>query len=101
MVNYYKNNPEQSQRPRLARKQKIRELKNKAKDVPCMDCGIKYPPYVMDFDHKGDKVFEIAAASSAFMSLEKLVKEINKCDVACSNCHRIRTFKNEEVLRMS
>ncbi len=25
---------------------------NKAKNVPCLDCGILYPSYVMDFDHR-------------------------------------------------
>ena len=24
-----------------------------AKNVPCMDCGVRYPTYVMDFDHAG------------------------------------------------
>lgn len=29
----------------------------KAKEVPCTDCGNEYPYYVMDFDHvRGDKV---------------------------------------------
>jgi hypothetical protein len=91
MCDYYKNNPDKALKPRLNRKQKIRDIKNAAKDVACMDCGIKYPPYVMDFDHRGDKVFEIAGASSTFMSLEKLKVEIAKCDVVCANCHRART----------
>lgn len=93
MAAYYKNNPDKALAPRLTRKQKIRELKNKAKDVPCMDCGIKYPPYVMDFDHHSDKSFELAGASSRFLSIKKVIMEIKKCDVVCANCHRIRTFK--------
>ena len=64
----------------------------KIKDVPCMDCGIKYPPYVMDFDHiNGDKSFTIGPAV-AKIGMEKLQEEIDKCEVVCANCHRERTF---------
>src|SRR5207245_2408021 len=32
-----------------------------AKNVPCTDCGVKYPYYVMDFDHaRGEKVTEVS-----------------------------------------
>ena len=27
---------------------------------PCVDCGVEYPPYVMDFDHRGDKTFQVS-----------------------------------------
>lgn len=64
------------------------------KDKPCMDCGIKYPHYVMDFDHvRGEKYMGISIMRTRRMSLEKLTEEIEKCDVVCANCHRIRTNK--------
>lgn len=67
------------------------EVVNKAKDVPCADCGIKYPSYVMDFDHL-DPALKIKNVSLLKAhSLEKLYAEIAKCEVVCSNCHRIRT----------
>jgi len=63
----------------------------KAKDVPCADCGNKYPPYVMDFDHvRGVKSFSIAQTSYT-KPLRDLKREIEKCEVVCANCHRIRT----------
>lgn len=62
----------------------------KLKDKPCVDCGIKFPYYVMDFDHKdSEKLGEIAKMVNK--SWDKLLKEIKKCDVVCANCHRIRT----------
>lgn len=63
-----------------------------AKNRPCMDCGIQYPPYVMDLDHRdpGQKLFTVAQIRAG--SSEKLLAEIAKCDVVCANCHRIRTF---------
>lgn len=61
-----------------------------AKDAPCADCGVKYPPFVMDFDHvRGTKGFNIAPNRSR--SLELIKAEIAKCEVVCSNCHRART----------
>jgi len=71
---------------------KKRELVNKAKDKPCMDCGVKYPYYVMDFDHKENKCFGISEAVNKNISLTKIKLEIEKCDLVCANCHRIRTF---------
>jgi len=68
-------------------RQKIRELKDK----PCTDCKVKYPYYVMDFDHKKDKKFTIARAWCR--SWKKSLDEIKKCDLVCANCHRIRTQK--------
>lgn len=68
---------------------KGKELVNKYKDVPCADCGHKYPPCVMDFDHiKDTKKFTIA---NKLRSVELLLQEIAKCEVVCANCHRIRT----------
>lgn len=28
-----------------------RRIVREAKSQPCADCGVRYPPYVMDFDH--------------------------------------------------
>lgn len=60
-----------------------------AKNVPCKRCGRKYPDYVMDFHHRvpSEKTWEIGR--SKLISVERLLKEIKKCDVYCANCHRI------------
>jgi hypothetical protein len=63
------------------------------KDVPCADCGVKYPPYVMDFDHLSahEKLFPIGVLVNKRLSKDTILAEINKCEVVCSNCHRERT----------
>jgi transposase-like protein len=69
-----------------------------AKEVPCADCGRRYPHYVMDFDHRpGEKKrFNLAnAAGSSRMSWEVIAAEIAKCDVVCANCHRERTYQRK------
>lgn len=90
--NYYKQHPASINKSAYARKEKIRLLIIEKKDVPCADCEIKYPYYVMDFDHKKDKRFNLSIAAVKHIGIEKVIEEINKCEVVCANCHRIRTF---------
>ncbi len=65
------------------------------KNKPCLDCGKKYPPQVMDFHHMKKKKYNVSKLVSYSMS--KLVEELNKCVLLCSNCHRMRTFENRIV----
>lgn len=59
---------------------------------PCMDCGCKYPHYVMQFDHvRGEKLFCIGEGRNR--SQEKILEEIAKCDLVCANCHAERTYQ--------
>lgn len=71
-----------------------RVLVSEAKDKPCADCGICYPPHVMDLHHKDRdaKSFSIGAALSSKTS-GQVRAEIAKCDVICANCHREREWK--------
>lgn len=67
----------------------IREAKNR----PCVDCGIQYPPYVMQFDHldRTEKRFEVSDIGAR--TAETLRAEIAKCEVVCANCHAERTHQ--------
>lgn len=61
---------------------------------PCTDCGGVFHHAAMDFDHiHPGKVANVAVLAAEGASLKKLRDEIAKCDLVCSNCHRIRTFK--------
>jgi hypothetical protein len=74
-----------------------RAIVNELKNVPCVDCLNSYPPYVMDFDHieEGTKVMNIAQMISRDFGLKLIMTEIEKCEVVCSNCHRIRTYRRK------
>lgn len=50
-------------------------------------------PIVLEFDHKdgSDKFESITQMIADNASWEKIVAEIEKCDVRCANCHRRRT----------
>lgn len=76
-------------------KTKRRTIVNSYKDKPCMDCGVKYPPFVMDFDHR-DPSKKVAGINELIKTgtMDQVIDEIEKCDVVCSNCHRVRTWKS-------
>jgi len=56
----------------------------------CVDCGIKNH-IVLDFDHLRDKKYNVSRMIHDGFSWKSILKEISKCEVVCSNCHRIRT----------
>ena len=58
----------------------------------CVDCG-EPDPIVLEFDHRKDKEFTIGAYHRE-VTLERLKKEIAKCDVRCANCHVRKTCKD-------
>lgn len=65
----------------------LRDLKE---STPCTDCGVYYPYWVMDFDHLKDKLFPLSG-THVTKGMRKILKEIDKCEIVCSNCHRMRT----------
>ena len=73
------------------RRNDIRDLIRAVKDQPCADCGQEFPFFVMDFDHvRGKK--KLCVAQMRGQTLDEVISEIMKCDVVCSNCHRIRSW---------
>lgn len=62
-------------------------------NMGCQDCGEKFPYFVLDFDHRQNKSFSIANWTRHTQNIEDIKKEIEKCDVVCANCHRIRTHE--------
>ena len=84
-----------------ARKQWL--MRRKAK--PCADCGIEYPWFCMEFDHRDpdNKIRQqgkakIANISDALrrLSLRVFMEEVDNCDVVCVVCHRLREFSRGE-----
>lgn len=70
--------------------------------APCADCGVSYPPYVMQFDHFGeDKDRAVATLAGAPVSLKRLQTEIDKCELVCANCHAERTYQRRVRLNLA
>jgi len=62
-------------------------------DKGCADCGGKFDAHVLDCDHLYDKSFNLANFKTHTKSLARVKEELAKCEVVCSNCHRVRTHK--------
>lgn len=60
------------------------------KDVPCEDCGKRYPHYVMQFHHTDPSQKKKPVGESS--SIEMLLAEIGKCAILCANCHLEREW---------
>lgn len=73
----------------------IKGIVDNLKSKPCMDCGGSFPPEAMDYDHRPgeEKISDIGKLVGGRYSLDKIEAEIAKCDLVCSNCHRIRSKK--------
>lgn len=75
-----------------------REYVSSRKTEPCLDCGVAYPPHVMQFDHvTGVKLFNVSDGINRGMSIARLAEEIEKCEVVCANCHAERTYQRSSL----
>jgi hypothetical protein len=73
-----------------------REYVRKIKEsTPCADCQIQYHYSQMDFDHIESKKINISRLANSEASIKTIKKEIEKCEIVCSNCHRLRTWQRE------
>lgn len=90
---------------RHARKKRVllRQRLDEMKSNPCTDCGQAFLPYVMDLDHKKpeSKVAGVNYLLSKAVSWERIQAEIDKCDLVCVCCHRLRTLQQTGVSRHS
>lgn len=82
------NSKESSKKTVSKRKMLYDYLANKC----CTDCGISNP-IVLEFDHIDPTNKKHNVSSMMGYSWSKILEEINKCDIVCANCHRIRTAK--------
>lgn len=70
----------------------LRRYKSKLR---CVECGENHPA-CLHFHHrnKEEKSFDIGKAiTRTYTSINRLEKEISKCEVLCGNCHAIRHWR--------
>jgi hypothetical protein len=91
---YRANKPYYRARNKLRRDRVDAWLRELKEATPCADCGQKFAYYVMDFDHRpGEIKVDGVARMHRGYDQTQIQAEIDKCDVVCANCHRIRTHK--------
>ena len=75
-----------------------RERKQKAIELlggKCVDCQGVFPAVAFDFHHTNPEEKDFNPSKALGMSEETMLKELSKCVLLCSNCHRIRHWHFE------
>ena len=66
-------------------------------DKVCNHCGDDRK-VVLEFHHLRDKNFNLADATKK--SIGTIVREIEKCEILCANCHRIETANERNYFKV-
>lgn len=72
-----------------ARKRKAIEYKG----GKCFCCGYNRCPDVLEFHHRDAEIKEFDWKKLRQMNWNKVVKELDKCDMLCANCHREKHYE--------
>jgi 5-methylcytosine-specific restriction endonuclease McrA len=94
---FYENNRNKFLERNKTRKILIRKLVFEFLQThPCVDCGEK-DPIVLEFDHvnPSTKTQNISRMVIEGYSWKSIEKEIKKCQILCSNCHKRKTAREQ------
>lgn len=92
---YRRNRPAylaRARRRRQVERPRVRQLiDGYLRQHPCVDCGCR-DITVLEFDHRDPRSKDVAVGQLARVAeWPRVLREIEKCDVRCANCHRRRT----------
>ncbi len=91
---HYENNKDyyfaRNKKDRISLREFYIQLKH---NKPCLDCKDVFPWWILEFDHRDPSTKVDDVSSLVKVSKRKLLEEIDKCDLICSNCHKERTHK--------
>ena len=96
-VRYYQRNRQREIDRVMTRQRTTLEFLRDLRRVPCMDCGRRFLPHQMDFDHREPtlKSFQVTDSRAMLAARDRLMQEVAKCDVVCATCHAIRTYAQQ------
>ena len=69
------------------------------RDEACADCGLR-DPLVLEFDHVQEKLSGVSILVSDGWSVDRITREVARCNVVCVNCYRRRTYAREPSWRV-
>lgn len=82
----------------MANKDERRAFLIELKGGKCIDCGYNEHPAAFEFDHLRDKVAAISSMLNTPIKWERILAEVEKCELVCANCHRIRTHNRRKEI---
>ena len=91
---WYKNNLQKMvDRTREIHQYRIKLIGRWKQFKGCSMCGFKTHRAALDLDHINDNSTKASSGNAIryTWSIKKIKKELSKCQVLCSNCHRIKT----------
>ncbi len=67
--------------------------------LKCVKCGENHPA-CLDFHHSDptQKDIEVSKLIGSTFSIKYIMKEINKCEVLCANCHRKFHYNERQLI---
>jgi hypothetical protein len=60
----------------------------------CQLCGQSFHPAIYEFHHRNPEDKDRDPSKMLQLSLDRLQKELDKCDLLCANCHRYTHHKD-------
>jgi hypothetical protein len=96
-VKYYQRNRQREIDRVMTRQRATLAFLRELRRVPCEDCGRRFLPHQMDFDHRdpSTKSFQVTDSGALLAARSRLLEEIAKCDVVCATCHAIRSYAQQ------
>lgn len=95
---YYASNRDvEMKRARARTDRAIAWYKEIKASLACRECGESHPA-CLDFHHSdpSSKEFSVAAFARRGFGIDRVKKEMEKCIVLCSNCHRKLHFEEKQ-----
>jgi hypothetical protein len=88
----YERNRDKALARAKQQKKDLRDWMNQLKTgVACLDCGLDWPPFVMEYHHRDPDTKTKKVSWLLYnASRQRILDEVAKCDLLCANCHRIR-----------
>lgn len=99
---YYESHKERHNKRIVARRRRIKnelDLYINLLELKCIKCGNNHPA-VLDFHHRDPNIKKdtISNLKWAGISFDQFKIELDKCDVLCSNCHRILHYNEKNSI---
>jgi hypothetical protein len=77
-------------KPQLARRQQKKEKAIEYLGGKCNRCGKKFHHCIYEFHHLDPKKKDVNVSKLLNHSWETIKKEVDKCELLCASCHKIR-----------